>query len=351
MLTQEQLQRHKKCFEAAIGKEIPGVIAEISIEEFGCEKETKPSWAIGPFAKNEAMTYKKTARWNDPTGIGWRSGFIFNPSLIEHDGKLYMFYRAAPKKETLCSSIGLAIYDPENGWKDYENNPVIFPEEENEVLSCEDPKVYKLNDLFIMFYIGVSELPARDDPQMLGNMPMEVGCHVKMAVSRDLLHWEKRGQVIPLEISKYWAKSAVIPRNPQGEPVKINGKYLMYVSEGCGGVQHIGYSDDMLTWHFEPQTFLDVSEFGTLYEVACAAVDYGAGEDALLLDFYYRKPDGKNGGGQALFSKTEPFHQLALHQGASLSWGGLIRYQGKLSFAQGWDAEDGTEEMYFYQEA
>ena len=79
-------------------------------------------------------------------------------------------------------------------------------------------------------------------------------------------------------------------------------------------------------------------------------VDYGAGDDALLLDFYYRKPDGNNGGGQALFSRKEPFCQKELHQGASLSWGGLLRYQGKLSFAQGWDAVDGTETMYFYQE-
>ena len=44
-----------------------------------------------------------------------------------------------------------------------------------------------------------------------------------MAVSGDLIHWEKRGQVVPLSVSKYWAKSAVIPRNTKGEPVKLNG--------------------------------------------------------------------------------------------------------------------------------
>jgi len=106
----------------------------------------------------------------------------------------------------------------------------------------------------------------------------------------------------------------------------------------------------MLSWRFEPQQFLDVSEYGMLYEVACAVVDYGAGDDALLLDFYYRKPDGNNGGGQALYSRREPFRQLELHQGASLSWGGLIRYQGRLTFAQGCDAASGTEKMYLYQE-
>ena len=104
------------------------------------------------------------------------------------------------------------------------------------------------------------------------------------------------------------------------------------------------------TWSFEPRQFLDVSEFGQLYEVACAVTDYGAEDDALLLDFYYRRPDGRNGGGQALYSKNEPFRQLELHEGASLSWGGILRYNGKFTFAQGWDAVDGTEEMYLYEE-
>ena len=202
MLNQEQLIRHKACFDEAIAKQIRGVIAGISVEEFGCDRDDKPAWAIGPFEKDEALTYKKTAVWNDPTGIGWRSGFIFNPSLIEHEGKLYMFYRAAPKKETLCSRIGLAIYDPQTGWQDYENNPVIFPEEENEILGCEDPKIYKLDDMFVMFYNGVSELPAEGERLMLGDDLMEVTCHIKMAVSRDLIHWEKQGQVVPLSVSK-----------------------------------------------------------------------------------------------------------------------------------------------------
>ncbi len=349
MFSDEQLLRHKACFEEAIGRKIPGVISEIKVEQFGCDPVTKPDWAIGPFEKNDAMTYRKTAEWSDPHNIGWRSGFIFNPSLIEHEGKLYMFYRAAPKKETLCSRIGLAIYDPETGWEDYPGNPVIYPQEENEILSCEDPKIYKLEDKFVMFYIGVAELPKTADDSVLGDIPMEVACHIKMAVSRDLFHWEKLGQVVPLEVSKYWAKSAVIPRNPQGCPVKLNGEYIMFISEGCGGKQYVGYSQDLLSWRFEPQQFLDVSEFGTLYEVACAAVDYGAGDDVLLLDFYYRKPDGNNGGGQALYNKCNPFKQLALHRGASLSWGGLTKYNGKMIFAQGWDAIDGTEKMYLYE--
>ena len=43
MLNREQLLRHRQCFEEAIAKKIRGIIAEISVEDFGCDRETKPS--------------------------------------------------------------------------------------------------------------------------------------------------------------------------------------------------------------------------------------------------------------------------------------------------------------------
>ena len=351
MLNDRERRRHRACFEEAMAREIPDVISEIGVEQFNCDPADRKAWTVGPFEKRPDMTFRKTTVWKDPLEIGWRSHSIFNPSLIGHGDRLYMFYRAAPKKETLCSRIGLAIYDPGEGWRDYPDNPVIFPEDGDEVLGCEDPKVYRVgDDLFVMFYNGISDLPPRCGDVRPGEAPAEIACHIRMAVSRDLLHWEKRGTAVPVSVSRYWAKAAVIPRNPHGEAVKIDGSYLMYVSEGCGGRQQVGYSRDMLHWRFEPRSFLDIGRMGRLHEVACAAVDYCDDGDALMLDFYYRQPNGQNGGGQALFSKREPFRQRALHRGASLSWGGLCRYRGKLVFAQGWDAADGTEEMFFYEE-
>ncbi len=120
-----------------------------SIHYFFDQYVEHPAWSIGPMEQDQSLTFRKTAQWPDPTDTGWQSGFLFNPSLIEKDGKLFLFYRAAPKVETLCSRIGLAVYTPGQGWEDYAGNPVVYPQEEDEIYGVEDPKLYKLDDGYI----------------------------------------------------------------------------------------------------------------------------------------------------------------------------------------------------------
>lgn len=322
-----------------------------SIETFFRQYEAVPAWCIGPMKKEDTLTFQKKAQWEDPTDTGWKSGFLFNPSVIEKSGKLFLFYRAAPKVETLCSRIGLAVYSEEAGWEDYENNPVVFPLDEDEVYGTEDPKVYKISDgNYILFYNGVAPMTEeiRKELEAEGLDAPEVVCTIKAMVSGDLFHWERLGQIVPTEISRYWAKGAVVPRNPKGEAVKINGEYLMYLSEGCGGKQVVGHSADMIHWTFAEQDYLHIEELGSICEVACAAVDYTEDPNALLLDVFYNKKDGQRGGLQALYSKQEPFRQLELNHGATLCWGGLLQYKGKWMCAQGWDAPEDREEIYFY---
>lgn len=321
-----------------------------SIHYFLNQFEHRPDWCIGPMEKLDAMTFRKTSQWKDPTGTGWKSGFLLNPSLIEKDGQLFLFYRAAPKVEALCSRIGLGIYTPGQGWEDYGENPIVYPEEENEIYGVEDPKVYRLGSGYVLFYNGVSPLP-REAEEKLREKGLPVPsliCDVKAMVSRDLYHWERIGQVVPREVSHYWAKGAVIPRNPRGEAVRINGEYLMYLSEGCGGKQVVGHSADGLSWRFEETAYLDLGELGTICEVACAVTEYGDDPTALVLDVFYNRPNGERAGLQALYSTREPFRPLEINQGATLCWGGLIEYRGKWAFSQGWDARNGDEELYFY---
>ncbi|MDQ0261175.1 hypothetical protein [Sinomonas atrocyanea] len=319
----------------------------LSTDQFSAGWDDRPDWAIGPFAKDEDLTFRPEGQWPDPTGIGWTSASIFNPSLIEHDGVLHLFYRASPRKESLESRIGSAVYTPRHGWADGEN-PVIYPTLDNELLGVEDPKVYSADGRYYLFYNGIWPLAGTSEAEAYPSpgWPLgEVGCDINLAVSDDLVHWEKRGRIVPHEVSHLWAKGAVIPTDGTGEAVKIGGEYLMFLSEGCDGRAVVGRSKDMEHWTFAEQPYLDVSTLGSLHEVACAV----AADGKLVLDFFYGDHDGEFAAAQALYSLEEPFTQIALHRGGSLAWGGLIRYRGRWAFAQGWDAPAGQRELYVYR--
>lgn len=331
---------------AAFNQEIREEITGLTEGQFIDKYESSKSWAIGPFAKNDELTFRKTTQMPDPTGIGWTSSSIFNPSIIEHNRSLYLFYRAAVKKESLGSRIGLAIYTPGTGWQDSPNNPMIYPTEENEILSVEDPKVYKYGEnKFIMFYNGA--WAATPDQILEYDKPYgEISVDIKFALSSDLINWEKQGLAVPYSVSKLWAKGAVIPRDLNGNAVKINGKYLMFLSEGCGGKQVVGNSIDMRNWEFEEIQYLPLpKEMGThIYEVACAVVD----GSQLILDFMYNSHTNEHLGSQVRYELNNPFQPIEFTTNSTLAWGGMIKYQGNWCFAQGWDAPSGTEEIYFY---
>lgn len=345
MLNKNQLIKQKIYFE--MEKNNRKKIKALSVERFIKAQDAETDWTIGPFTQNHGMTFQKAVQWDDPLNIGWKSVSIFNPSLIEHDGQLFMFYRAAPQKESLCSRIGVAVFHESTGWVDYPKNPILYPTDEHEVLGCEDPKVYMADNKYFLFYNGIWDLhpgPVEGDAKS-SVISADLACDIKMAVSEDLYHWQKKGLVVPYSVSQHWAKSAVIPRDSCGRAVKISGTYIMYISEGCGGRQFIGLSQDMIHWTFEQKSYLRLNSNEKLYEVACAVLE----DNRLILDYYYKDDNGSDAGGQVLYNTANPFEQVALHHGATLSWGGLIQFHNKWVFAQGWDAPDQKEEMYLYQ--
>lgn len=339
-------QTLRENYLAAKNQDISDQIWTLSQENFISGFDSTSTWAIGPFTLNPTMTFTKERQLGDPTDIGWSSSSIFNPTIIEEAGKLYLFYRAAVKKESLGSRIGLAIFEPGVGWNSWDEKPIIFPTEPNEILSVEDPKVYRVdNGTFVMFYNGVW----RATPQEIEHYQKpfgDIACDIKMAVSNDLINWDKCGLVVPYDISHLWAKGAVIPRDYAGNAVRIAGEYWMFLSEGCGGKQYIGKSTDMSSWLFEQRTYLELPEkLGNhIYEVATAIVD----EDRLVLDFMYSSHDGQHRGAQALYELSNPTQALAFTTSATLAWGGMIQYRGRWCFAQGWDAQPGKEQILFY---
>jgi len=306
----------------------------ISTDQFSSSYPERPAWAIGPFARDASLTFHLDGQWADPTGIGWTSDSIFNPTAIERDGELHLFYRASPRKESTASRIGHAVRR-DGVWTDSQANPVIYPTLQNETLGCEDPKVYAVGDGYVLFYNAIRRT---EDG--------EVACDIMVATSDDLERWEKRGLAVPYDVSQNWAKGAVVPRDADGNAVRIGGEYLMFLSEGCGGRPMVGHSDDLVQWTFAEQPYLDLTPLnGSLHEVACAVVD----GDHLVLDFFYADENGDFAAAQALYSPDDPFTQLAVHRGGSLAWGGLQKLTGDWTFAQGWDAPAGTREMYFYR--
>jgi hypothetical protein len=321
----------------------------ISTDDFSARYPTRTGWAIGPFARDDDYTFRPEGQWPDPTGIGWTSSSIFNPSLIEKNGDLHLFYRASPRKESLSSRIGHAVFSPRTGgWADDEANPIVYPTADNELLGCEDPKVYSADGRYYLFYNGIWPLAGAAEVERYpspGNPLGDVGCDINLAVSDDLVTWQKLGLVVPYEVSRLWAKGAVIPTDEHGEAVRFDGEYLMFLSEGCNGRLTVGRSTDMVHWRFEPQPYLDVSALGSLHEVACAVV---TGDD-LVLDFFYGDADGRFAAGQARYDVRHPFEQLELNEGGSLAWGGLRRWRGAWTFAQGWDAPAGERELYLYR--
>lgn len=307
----------------------------ISTDQFSAHYPARPDWAIGPFERDDALTFRLEGQWPDPTGIGWTSDSIFNPTLIQRGQDLHLFYRASPRKESTASRIGHAVHR-DGRWHDDPANPVVFPTFANETLGCEDPKVYEADGRYVLFYNAIwrTETGA-------------VACDIMSAVSDDLTEWRTLGLVVPYDVSQLWAKGAVVPRDAAGRAVRIGGEYLMFLSEGCGGRPMVGRSDDLLTWRFAEQPYLDLSELrGSLFEVACAAVD----GDNLVLDFFYADEHGDFAAAQALYSLADPFTQRSLHSGGSLAWGGLQQLDGRWAFAQGWDAPAGTRELYIYRE-
>lgn len=323
----------------------------LSQDHFSRRCEEEAGWAFGPFEQDRSLTFTPTGAWPDPTRVGWTASAIFNPSLIVDDGQLVVFYRASPSMESTASRIGTARHDPERGWVDSPDNPVIYPTRENELLGCEDPKIYRSDGRYFLFYHGVFPIDPRDAAAHPSpGFPLGgEGCAVNLAISDDLRRWTKVGPIVPDDVSRLWCKGAVIPRDPDGNAAQIGGEFLMYLSEGCNGTLQVGRSRDLIHWTFEERAYLDLGPLnGTLHEVACATTAFDD-EGHLVLDLFYRDEQGTPRAAQALYRQDEPFTQLALARGGTLSWGGLLHHQGTWLFAQGWDAPAGIRELHFYR--
>jgi predicted GH43/DUF377 family glycosyl hydrolase len=147
----------------------------------------------------------------------WETDNVFNAAVVEHEGLIYMLYRAQGLDR--ISRIGCAISTDGYHFNRMQE-PVFVPEEDYEAFGVEDPRITKLDGWFYMIYTAYSSL----------------GTRVSMARSRNLIAWERMGIILPDEDNK----DAVL------FPEKINGRYAMFHRRIPD--MWLAYSDDLIHW-------------------------------------------------------------------------------------------------------
>jgi hypothetical protein len=140
-------------------------------------------------------------------GNGWESAGTFNPAVVARGDKIVMLYRAQDKQGT--SRLGYA----ESGDGLHftrRDEPVLSPTEDYEKDGgVEDPRLVQFGDTYYLTYTGFNKRDAQ----------------LCLATSKDLIHWDRRGIIIPVNKGNWnvkWTKSGAIV------PKKIEGKYWMY---------------------------------------------------------------------------------------------------------------------------
>ncbi|MFY9950639.1 MAG: glycoside hydrolase family 130 protein [Candidatus Sulfotelmatobacter sp.] len=165
-----------------------------------------------------------------PQGDGWESAGTFNPSVVLRDGKIVMLYRAQDKAGT--SRLGYAESVDGIHFK-RRSQPVFSPEKYYEKDGgVEDPRLVQFGDTYYLTYTGYN----KKDAQLC------------MATSQDLIHWERRGIILPAYKGNWnvrWTKSGAIV------PEKVGGKYWMYflgTSQDNKDQMGLAWSTDLLHW-------------------------------------------------------------------------------------------------------
>ena len=165
-----------------------------------------------------------------PAGDGWPSAGTFNPAVIEAKGKIVMLYRAQDSQGT--SRLGYAESDDGIHFT-RRDEPVLSPTESYEKNGgVEDPRLVLFGDTYYLTYTGYNQTDAQ----------------LCLAISKDLIHWERKGVIIPANKGNWnvkWTKSGAIV------PEKIDGKYWMYFlgtsvdNKDQGG---LAFSEDLMNW-------------------------------------------------------------------------------------------------------
>lgn len=212
--------------------------------------DSSANWALLPFVKIDSVNPilgPGPGSFIDPIlkeKVLWEEKDVFNPAIVNCNGKIHMLYRAQDKtgKPSGTSRIGLAVSSDAMHFTRMPR-PVFYPSNDRYKKlewtgGCEDPRIVEDNaGTYYMTYTAYDGVTAR----------------LLVATSTDLQHWKKHGSVFAKAYGgKYagkWSKSGSIVStySKDGKVVatKINGKYWMY----WGDTQiWCAQSDDLINW-------------------------------------------------------------------------------------------------------
>jgi hypothetical protein len=151
------------------------------------------------------------------TGL-WEKDCIYQPWLLEQEGKFYNFYNAANGG---TEQMGVAFSKDLLNWKRFDRNPIVRNRPGGyDANFCSDAKVFRDGDHWTMFYFGVGK----------------GGAHIMVAFSRDLLDWTADPEPLykagghPAGLDRQYAHKVTIVYDP-----KTGTYYLFYCACGNKG--------------------------------------------------------------------------------------------------------------------
>jgi predicted GH43/DUF377 family glycosyl hydrolase len=213
-----------------------------------------PKWPSGPFIKttvNPILAADSTFTFFCPVKqdrVRWQKADVFNPAAIVRDNKIYLLFRSEDNPAAILggrtSRIGLATSEDGIHFRRHPV-PVLYPDRDAFQVydfpgGCEDPRVVETEDgRYILLYTSWNGKTAR----------------LSVAVSRDLLHWEKKGPAFAKAYSgkflDHWSKSGSIVtafRQNKAVTARISGRYLMYWGEQF---INLAWSENGIDWYPE----------------------------------------------------------------------------------------------------
>jgi predicted GH43/DUF377 family glycosyl hydrolase len=132
---------------------------------------------------------------------GWEEKATFNPGGILESDKFRLFYRAIGANG--ISSIGYATITRDMKTAERPNHPVLSPTEPWDELGCEDPRITRLGNAYLMLYTAYSRR----------------GPRIALASSSDLNEFKKVGLVGPDFPDK---DAALFPETIHGKTAMIH---------------------------------------------------------------------------------------------------------------------------------